>query len=234
MTVPIDCQLQVYGVFVAAVLVLLLPNELMSMLGLDNRRREADLVAICQRVLEERRRSNNSSNRNRPNVLDNGPPSKRRKSKWNWERGRRCVEYDYWGPSPRFNDRQFERVFRISRHFADLVLAKCGSVDPFFTQRIDAVTGKAAICPKVKLLMGLKLLSYGVSPTAFQDYFQMGESTANRCLQKLCSIVANDADLKQTYLRDMNRSDALKTSALHLERHGVPGMLGSLDCMLFD
>ena len=64
-------------------LVLLFPNEFMSMLGLDeNRRSEADLVAICQQVREERRMSNNS-NGNWPNVVDDGPPTKRI-PKWNW------------------------------------------------------------------------------------------------------------------------------------------------------
>ncbi len=41
---------------------------------------------------------------------------------WDHERARVCVNSDYFGPSPLFNDRQFERFFRISRGIADNLL----------------------------------------------------------------------------------------------------------------
>jgi len=78
--------------------------------------------------------------------------------------------------------------------------------------------------------MALKLLAYGVSPSAFIDYFQMSLSTARLCLKKLCLVVANDEGLRQDFYRTMTRSDAMKLSDMHFEKHGVRGMLGSLDC----
>jgi len=161
---------------------------------------------------------------------DESEVTKRAFINWNRERAKLCVEEDYLGPSPRFRDRDFERVFRISRAKADLIINILGNADPFFTSRVDAA-GKESICPKVKFLMALKMLAYGVSPAAFQDYFQMGLSTAHECLKSFCHIIANNNDLKQHYRRRMNRSDARRLSKLHEYHHGIPGQVASLDCM---
>ena len=162
---------------------------------------------------------------------DERPRKKRCKSRWNWERAKRCVEEDYTGPSPIFNDRQFERVFRITKARADTLLSICANADPFFTQKRDVVTRKEGICLNVKLLMALKLLAYGCSPSAFQDYFQMGESTANKCLRVFTDIISSNYTLNNDYMHQMTRDDARKASQLHEEIHGLPGMIGSLDCM---
>jgi hypothetical protein len=91
--------------------------------------------------------------------------------------------------------------------------------------------GKPSISPTVKFLFALKLLCYGVSPSAFQDYSQMGISTAHECLKHFCCTIANNKDLTLQYHCRMNRSDAKRLSNLHEYHHGIPGMIGSLDCM---
>ena len=78
---------------------------------------------------------------------------------------------------------------------------------------------------------GLKLVGYGCTPSAFMDYFQMGETTARQCLLRLCTILSSHPDFTSIYLRTMSRSDAKKVSQLHKEQHGVSGMIGCLDCM---
>jgi hypothetical protein len=113
---------------------------------------------------------------------------------------------------------------------AQSLLEICCQADCFFREGFDAV-GRRSICPKVKLLMGLKLLAYGVSASAFVDYFQMGVSTGRLCFQKLCQSISGSDLLCGKYKRCMNRSDAHRVTALHLSHHGVDGMLGSLDCM---
>ena len=85
--------------------------------------------------------------------------------------------------------------------------------------------------PKVKILMGLKCLAYGVSPSAFQDYFQMGETTGRMCMKRLARVLASSDELTSVFLRSMSRADAKRITQLHLEKHGVDGMIGSLDCM---
>jgi hypothetical protein len=112
------------------------------------------------------------------------PRAKRMYIKWDWDRARQSVDQDYMRDVPRFQDRQFERVFRVTRSVADCLLAAAAQHDPFFTERTDA-TFRRVICPKVKLLMALKQLAYGVSPSAFRDYFQMGETTGRACFKNL-------------------------------------------------
>jgi hypothetical protein len=158
-----------------------------------------------------------------------GPRRKRTVVNYDHRRAAMCVQHDYWGPNPIFRDRQFERVFRITRAYADRILQVAANTDPFFTEVPD-VCGKF-ICPKVKILMALKCLAYGVSPSAFQDYFQMGETTGRECVKRLARVVANDPTFQQDFRRSMNRSDARKLSALHEQKHGFAGMIGSLDCM---
>jgi hypothetical protein len=95
------------------------------------------------------------------------------------------VMHDYVGPSPLFDDKQFERVFQITRSmmFERVRCIYC-EADSFFRAGMDC-TGWMAIDVDVKILCGLKLLAYGVSRYAIQDHFQMGKLTAMLCCEKL-------------------------------------------------
>jgi hypothetical protein len=59
----------------------------------------------------------------------------------------------------------------------------------------------------------------------------MGETTAKLCFISLMQVLSTDACLKEKYFRVMTRADTKRVLALHEEKHGVPGMLGSVDCM---
>jgi Plant transposon protein len=146
------------------------------------------------------------------------------------ERARANVYKDYFSPSCIFRDYQFERIFRVTKAIAEIILQECALQLPFFRESYDA-TGRQSICPKVKLLMGLKLLAYGVSISSYVDYFQMGISTGHLCLKNLVEGITGSKRLYDVYMRQMNRSDAKKVSQLHKDIHGVEGMIGSLDCM---
>lgn len=204
------------------------------------------IIAIVRLVTEQRantppdeaaiddvvQRIHNLKRANAAETIDPGQvaPRKFARRGWNHHRAAICVEADYLGPTPLFNDRQFERVFRVTKAVvADLLTVAAESSD-FFREGADA-TGKPSISLEVKVLMGLKLFAYGVSPSAFQDYFQMGESTARLCLKELAKVVSHSETLKEKYFRPMNRSDARRAVALHEENHGISGMIGSIDCM---
>jgi hypothetical protein len=161
------------------------------------------------------------------------PQTIRRKSLWNWERARQAVFDDYMrvDPKPTFDDRQFERMFRITRSVFQQLRTLVGDQDDFFTTKTCVVTGKRTICPDVKILLALKVIAYGTSPHAFLDYFQMGETTARQCLIRFVSAVSNCDDLQQRFFRQMTRADAQNICELHKEQHGIDGMVGSLDCM---
>jgi Plant transposon protein len=158
------------------------------------------------------------------------PVAKKPKIKYDYERARSCVYQDYLGPDPLF-ERYFERVFRVSRSIAEQLIQVCGATHSFFTLKTNKVTGEQCMHPEVKVLMALKVLAYGVSPSAFMDYFQMSDTTGRKCLKDFCSIIGNHPLLRQKYLREASKSDAMNVSAMHAEEFGVRGCIGCLDCM---
>jgi len=54
-----------------------------------------------------------------------------------------------------------------------------------------------------KLFYGLKIIAFGVSPGAFCDYFQMGETTGLLCLKKLVAIVSGSNELREQFFCKM-------------------------------
>ena len=66
---------------------------------------------------------------------------------------------------------------------------------------------------------------------AWRAYFQMGESTGWLAVEMFCSCVAHNPVLCAHYLCTYIEEDAKCVSLLHEDVHGIPGMLGSLDCM---
>jgi hypothetical protein len=120
-------------------------------------------------------------------------------------------------------------VFWVSLQIAENLLNT--ATDPFVRCSI-VCTGKECICPKVKIFMALKCLAFGVPPRAFQVYFQMDYTTVHVCLKKFCKILSsNDDRHKAVYCHQMSRADARRLSNMCSYHHGVPGMVGSLDCM---
>jgi hypothetical protein len=118
-------------------------------------------------------------------------PRQRRVTQYDWERARDAVWKDYMRPDPIFNDRQFERIFRITRSVMQELRIILGNQDDFFTDKLCFVTGKRTISPDVKILFALKQLAYGIYPHAFLDYFQMGETTARKCVIRFAAAVTS-------------------------------------------
>jgi hypothetical protein len=158
----------------------------------------------------------------------NTAPAKRKMVKYNRARARRCIMQDWMGPTPTFDDKQFERTFWIKRNMVDGLLSKLVNHDSFWTNSIDSC-GRQSIDPVVKFVTAQKLVCYGVSFSAFKDYCQMGESTARLCMSKLCRGIVECEEISAFYLRYPSKSDARNIVNLHKRVHGIPGMLGSLD-----
>jgi len=70
------------------------------------------------------------------------------------------------------------------------------------------VSGRFSTAPEAKVLIALKLLAFGCSPSAFQDYFQMGEGTAQQCMLRFGRVVSSNAGLQEIYGRSMTQNDA--------------------------
>jgi hypothetical protein len=113
---------------------------------------------------------------------DSAGAKKRQCIKYDRQRAFDCVTSNWMSPACRFPDKQFERAYGLKRSMVDYIIGHLANRDVFWTQTIDAV-GQRSIHPHVKFLAAQKLMCYGVSFTAFQDYFQMGESTARWCVK---------------------------------------------------
>lgn len=163
-------------------------------------------------------------------VNDNGGNAKKKRKyvKYDRKRAYECVTSDWMAPIPRFDDKQFERTFRIRRSMVDYIIGHLAREDTFWTQTIDS-RGKLSIHPHVKFCAAQKMMCYGVSFSAFKDYFQMGESTARLCMSKLSRGIVECPEIAEVYLRNPSKSDARRIAKMHKEVHGINGMMGSLD-----
>jgi hypothetical protein len=100
--------------------------------------------------------------------------------------------------------------------------------DSFWTQTIDAAN-RLSISPLVKFLVAQQCLCYGASFLAFQDYYQMGDSTAWLCVSKLARGIVQFHEIADIYLNSPSHHDAKCITTLHKLQHGIDGMLASLD-----
>ena len=75
---------------------------------------------------------------------------------------------------------------------------------------------------------GILDVAYGVAADAMDDYIRIGESTALESLRKFVTVVVQVFGPK--YLRLPNEHDTARLLAIG-ESRGLPGMLGSIDCM---
>ena len=124
---------------------------------------------------------------------DNEVPRRKKPqlSLYSYKWARLATENDYFLPRPLFDDRQFERIFCLTKSIVKLLIQICGKAGPFFTN-IQDVTGRYNISPMAKVLVAIKQLTYGCSPSAFIDYFRMSTNLARQSKIKFCIIVTLD------------------------------------------
>jgi hypothetical protein len=80
---------------------------------------------------------------------------------------------------------------------ADCILLAVARKDTFFSQKIDALENPG-ICPKVKLLMGLKSIVYGMLPHQLPN-----------CMKRLLARgISTSEALRSVFLHSMTRADA--------------------------
>ncbi|GJZ47035.1 ALP1-like protein isoform X1, partial [Tanacetum coccineum] len=101
----------------------------------------------------------------------------------------------------------------------------------YFSSRLDA-TGRKSIGPILKCTSAIRQLAYGTAPDAFDEYLQIAERTSRECLDNFTKCI--HVLYNHKFLRRPSATDIEKTYKLHEEKHGLPGMLGSIDCMHWD
>ncbi|GKC70314.1 ALP1-like protein [Tanacetum coccineum] len=98
---------------------------------------------------------------------------------------------------------------------------------PYFQKGCDAV-GKAGISALVKCTSAIRQLAYAAIPDSLDEYLQIGEKTSRDCLMHFCNGVI--VLYGEEYLRRPMQTDVEKLYAFHENKHGFPGMIGSIDC----
>jgi len=99
--------------------------------------------------------------------------------------------------------------------------------DHYFVQKRDAAGVLSLSCFQ-KVTAALRMLTYGVSADATDEYIRIGESTALESLRKFVTAVVQIFEVE--YLRYPTEADVARLLAVN-EKRGFPGMLGSIDCM---
>jgi hypothetical protein len=131
--------------------------------------------------------------------------------------------------TPIFVNKDFEMMFRLSKRRVERIIQDIGNsgVD-FFVNTIDAA-GKQGASIEARVLLPLKTFAYGVPPHTFSDYFQMSKNMAKDCCRNFALVIKELYAAE--YLRVPTSEDIRNITRLHQDKHGVPGMFGSLDCM---
>lgn len=148
------------------------------------------------------------------------------------DRARYCIMRDWLGEGCLFFESEFKRHFMVSRARFEMISRRLVASDPKFYAENRSANKVPVASTQAKILIGLKSISHGVCPATFADYFQMSETLAIQCREKLTEDMV--ACFKEDYLHLMTPADAKSVTKLHEYMHGVDGIAGSIDCMHYD
>ena len=97
----------------------------------------------------------------------------------------------------------------------------------YFQPREDA-TGRSSLSPLQKCTAAIRQLAYGGGADTVDEYVRLGETTARKCLHHFTAGIIHL--FGDQYLRRPTPED-LERLLLVGEQRGLPGMIGSIDCM---
>ena len=156
--------------------------------------------------------------------LPNTGPRKKR-TKFDHKGALESIKRDFLGENTLFSGSQFKIFFRLSRTRFQAILEAVGKQDlDFYKPNL-----KKGPSLEARLLLPLKTNAYGVAAHTFCDYFQMSFDMAMKCIKQFDTFMAKE--FAAEFLRKPTKKDLMEIVKLHEAIHGVPGMLGSLDCM---
>ncbi|GJR77360.1 Toll/interleukin-1 receptor domain-containing protein [Tanacetum coccineum] len=149
---------------------------------------------------------------------------------------------DYFGNDefkPKYPKEKFRRRYRMSSTLFNKIVNNILSYDvepipeyfTYFKPRYDA-TGHLSIGHILKCTSVIRQLAYDTAPDAFDEYLQIAERTSRECLDNFTKCI--HVLYVEKLLRKPTTADIKKTYQLHEQKHRLPGMLGSIDCMHWD
>jgi hypothetical protein len=115
----------------------------------------------------------------------------------------------------------------MHRHVFERLVDAVQQVDPYFVQRPNCADELGLSAPQ-KVVVVVRILSYGVPADAVDEYVRIGESTTHEALKHFCTAI--QTAFAGYYLRTPTPADIARLLQVG-ESHGFPSMLGSVDCM---
>ncbi|XP_035838888.1 uncharacterized protein LOC110906851 [Helianthus annuus] len=98
----------------------------------------------------------------------------------------------------------------------------------YFKQKPDA-RGYLGFTGIQKCTSALRILAYGNTTDINDEYLKMAEKTTRDSLEHFCRGIIDVYGAR--YLRTPTWEDLQKIYEVHNAEHGLPGMIGSIDCM---
>jgi hypothetical protein len=158
--------------------------------------------------------------------IGDGKRRRNKRRKFCYSDALRCLHRDYLGAVPKFNMKEFESMFRISKSRFQKLME---DVQKMPDNQYYSITTRKCASFEVKLLLPIKILAFGVANHCFNDYLQMSVSAARECVRQFHSMFKKLYEVE--YLRLPTKTDIKSIVKLHKYSHQIDGMFGSLDCM---
>ncbi|XP_010477729.2 PREDICTED: uncharacterized protein LOC104756779 [Camelina sativa] len=134
---------------------------------------------------------------------------------------------DYFSDNPTYTNAMFRRRFRMNKLLFLRIVTAVENGVPYFRQRRDA-TGRLGLSALQKCTSAIRLMAYGYSADAADEYLRLAETTSHKCLLHFVEGVINL--FGNEYLRRPTAEDLQRLLNIG-EHRGFPGMIGSIDCM---
>ncbi|XP_074355919.1 uncharacterized protein LOC141695581 [Apium graveolens] len=141
--------------------------------------------------------------------------------------GHQRIYRDYFADNPTYPDYIFRRRFRMRRSLFSRIQEAVESHDLYFVQRYN-VAEVPGLSSLQKITAALRIIAYGVSADAVDDYIRISKSTAIENVRRF--VISIVQIFGEQYLRRPNNVDIQRLMEV-AEQRGFPGMLGSIDCM---
>ncbi|XP_020262708.1 uncharacterized protein LOC109838698 [Asparagus officinalis] len=134
---------------------------------------------------------------------------------------------DYFADTPTYPLHYFRRRFRMSRSLFLRIHDAVVEHDKYFVQKRNGA-GQLGLSSLQKITAAMRMLAYGASADAVDDYVRIGKSTSLESVKRFVRSIINI--FGEEYLRSPTNEDVARLLEEGSQR-GFPGMLGSIDCM---
>ncbi|XP_068304305.1 uncharacterized protein [Pyrus communis] len=137
---------------------------------------------------------------------------------------------NYFNPNSVYTEEDFRRRFQIRHHVFKRLLHDVQQVNSYIRQKRDRA-GRPGFSPHQKVTLALRMMAYGSPTNSIDKTHGMSESTCSDTLEQFCDTIVQV--YKDEYLRKPNQED-LNRLLRKAEDRGFPGIIVSLDCILWD